>query len=288
FQQEKAPVLCVISKADVISNEKDLQKQIKEQTKLSGISVTSTDKSSIERFKEELIKIVPDDFDNASLTGEFVREDDVILLVMPQDIQAPKGRLILPQVQTIRDLLENKCVVICTTTDKLETTLSCLKNPPTLIITDSQVFKNVYSLKPKVSKLTSFSVLFANYKGDLDYFVKSAFAIEKLTEQSKILIAEACSHAPLEEDIGRVKIPALLRKRFGEKLTIDFVRGTDFPKDLSDYDLVIQCGGCMFGKKYLMSRVETAQKQGIPMTNYGVVIAYLCGILEEIDTNIKL
>ena len=283
FKKAKTPVLCVISKADVISNSKELQKQVKEQTNLESIIVSSNDKKSMEIFKEELIKIVPDDFDMISLTGEFVSEDDIVLLVMPQDIQAPKGRLILPQVQTIRDLLENKCTVICTTTDKLKTALSKLKNPPNLIVTDSQVFKTVYEQKPKESRLTSFSVLFANYKGDLNYFANSAYAIEKLTENSNVLIAEVCSHAPLEEDIGRVKIPALLRKKVGEKLNIDFVRGTDFPKDINKYDLIIECGGCMFGRKYLMTRVDKAKTQNIPMSNYGVVIAYLSGILDKID-----
>ena len=181
---------------------------------------------------------------------------DLVLLVMPQDIQAPKGRLILPQVQTIRELLDKKCLVMTCTTDKLPETLQALARPPKLIITDSQVFKTVYEQKPEESKLTSFSVLFAGYKGDIHYYVESAAAIESLTESSRVLIAEACTHAPLSEDIGRVKLPRLLRKRIGEKLQIDMVGGTDFPQDLTPYSLVIHCGACMFNRKYVLSRID--------------------------------
>lgn len=283
FKKRNTPVLCVISKSDIISNADKLSKQIKEETKLNSFLISSNDKNSISIFKEELIKLIPDDFDAQTLTGDYVNEDDTVVLVMPQDIQAPKGRLILPQVQTIRDLLEHKCTVVCTTTDKLQTALSRLKSPPELIVTDSQVFKTVFEQKPKESRLTSFSVLFANFKGDIEYFAKSAYAIENLDENSRVLIAEVCSHAPLEEDIGRVKIPKLLRKKVGEKLTIDFVRGTDFPTDLTSYDLIIECGGCMFSKKYLMTRVDKAKSLNLPMSNYGVVIAYLSGILENVD-----
>ncbi|KAA5434744.1 [FeFe] hydrogenase H-cluster maturation GTPase HydF, partial [Bacteroides cellulosilyticus] len=206
----------------------------------------------------------------------------VVVLVMPQDLQAPKGRLILPQVQTIRELLDKKCLVMSCTTDKLKDTLCALTNPPKLIITDSQVFHTVYEQKPAESRLTSFSVLFAGYKGDIHYYVESAFAIDRLTEQSRVLIAEACTHAPLTEDIGRVKIPHLLRKRTGERLQIDIVSGNDFPEDLSPYNLIIHCGACMFNRKYVLSRIEQARAQQVPMTNYGVAIAHLNGILNKI------
>jgi [FeFe] hydrogenase H-cluster maturation GTPase HydF len=204
---------------------------------------------------------------------------------MPQDIQAPKGRLILPQVQTLRELLDKKCVVLSVTTDKLEDALKSLAKPPAVIITDSQVFKTVYEKKPKESKLTSFSVLFAGLKGDLDYYTKSVAAIDNLTEKSRVLIAEACTHAPLAEDIGRIKIPNLLKKKVGEKLTIDIVSGIDFPDDLLQYDLIIHCGACMFNRKYVLSRIEKARGQNVPMSNYGVVIAYLSGILDKISIN---
>ena len=163
------------------------------------------------------------------------------------------------------------------TTDKFSATLQALARPPKLIITDSQVFKAIYEQKPKESELTSFSVLFAGYKGDIHYYVESATAIERLTESSRVLIAEACTHAPLSEDIGRVKLPRLLRKRIGENLQIDMVAGTDFPQDLTPYSLVIHCGACMFNRKYVRAR-----EQHIPMTNYGVAIAFLNGILDQI------
>ena len=217
-----------------------------------------------------------------SLTGKLAGENDLILLVMPQDIQAPRGRLILPQVQTIRELLDKKCLVMSCTADKMEETLQALSRAPKLIITDSQVFPLVSQKKPESSLLTSFSVLFARYKGDIDAFIQGAQAIDRLTEQSRVLIAEACTHAPLSEDIGRVKIPRLLRKRFGEALSIDMVSGVDFPKDLSGYDLVIHCGACMFNRKYVLSRVRQAKQQDVPITNYGITIAKLTGILDQV------
>lgn len=165
----------------------------------------------------------------------------------------------------------------------MQETLQALARAPKLIITDSQVFKTVYEQKPEASRLTSFSVLFAGFKGDIHYFVESAAAIESLTPSSRVLIAEACAHAPLTEDIGRVKLPRLLRNRIGEELQIDMVSGTDFPADLSPYDLVIHCGACMFNRKYVLHRVEQTKNQQVPMTNYGVALAYLSGILNKIE-----
>lgn len=246
------------------------------------ITVDALQKIKINELKEAIIKCAPEELE-VSITGDLVSEGDVTMLVMPQDIQAPKGRLILPQVQTIRELLDKKCIVVNCTTDKIEGTLQSLKNPPALIICDSQVFKTVYEKKPKESKLTSFSVLFAGYKGDISSFVEGAKAIGSLTKDSHVLIAEACTHAPLTEDIGRVKIPRMLKQRVGEELSISMVSGTDFPEDLSKYDVIIHCGACMFNRKYVLSRMEDAKKQGIPITNYGVTIAYLQGILDKVS-----
>ena len=187
-------------------------------------------------------------------------------------------------MQTIRELLDRKCVVTCATTDRLDTALAAMKQPPKLIITDSQVFDLVYRKKPAESLLTSFSVLFAAHKGDIRYYMESADTIGRLTENSRVLIAECCTHAPLEEDIGRVKIPRLLRKRVGEGLTVDLTAGADFPEDLSSYDLVIQCGACMFNRKHVMARISKAKEAGVPMTNYGVTIAYIKGILDKVET----
>lgn len=283
FLKKKTPILAVVNKEDEIENVEELVKLIKENTKLSAIVTSAKNNKGIEELREGIIRCIPEGYGDESITGNLVNSSDVVLLVMPQDIQAPKGRLILPQVQTIRDLLDKKAIVISCTTDKLKEALLTLKNAPKLIITDSQVFKQVYELKPKESMLTSFSVLFAAYKGDLPYYVESAKVIDNLNETSKVLIAECCTHAPMEEDIGRVKIPNMLRKRFGKDIKIDFVRGTDFPIDLKSYDLIIQCGACMFNKKYVISRIDRAKNQMVPMTNYGVVIAHLTGILDKIN-----
>mgnify|MGYP000922685556 FL=1 len=204
-----------------------------------------------------------------------------VLLVMPQDIQAPKGRLILPQVQTIRALLDLGCSITSCKTEDMQRTLELLKEPPQLIITDSQVFGEVYALKPAESNITSFSILMARSKGDIDELVKGASAIDSLNENSKVLISEACTHAPLEEDIGRVKIPALLRKKYGN-MRIDFSRGLDFPEEL-DYDLIIMCGSCMFNRAHVLSRIDKARAAGIPVTNYGVTISKLKGIIDKVE-----
>ena len=204
-----------------------------------------------------------------------------VLLVMPQDIQAPKGRLILPQVQTMRALLDLGCSITSCKTEDMKRTLELLKNPPALIITDSQVFAEVYALKPEESNITSFSILMARSKGDIEELVKGAAAIDALNENSRVLISEACTHAPLEEDIGRVKIPALLRKKYGN-MCIDFSRGLDFPEEL-DYDLIIMCGSCMFNRAHVLSRIEKARAAGVPVTNYGVTISKLKGIIDKVE-----
>lgn len=284
FQEKNTPVLSVISKSDSRSEEdiQSLSAAIQAKTGVLPLVVSSATGEGMDMVKEQLARLMPESFDARTITGGLVGESDTVLLVMPQDIQAPKGRLILPQVQTIRELLDKKCLVMSVTTDKMVEGLAALAKPPKLIITDSQVFGYVYERKPKESMLTSFSVLFAAYKGDLPYYIEGARAIDSLNENSRVLIAECCTHAPLAEDIGRVKLPRMLRKRFGEGLQVDMKSGTDFPQDLSGYDLIIQCGACMFNRKYVLSRIDRAKKQHIPMTNYGVTIAHLTGILDKI------
>jgi [FeFe] hydrogenase H-cluster maturation GTPase HydF len=283
LKAKNIPIILLINKADIRKNTASLAIRIKETFGSQPIPVSAKEKTGVELIRQAILEKLPEDFDQQSITGSLVTEGDLVLLVMPQDIQAPKGRLILPQVQTMRELLDKKCLIMSCTTDKLQETLQALSRPPKLIITDSQVFKTVYEQKPEESRLTSFSVLFAGYKGDIRYYVKSASAIGSLTESSRVLIAEACTHAPLSEDIGRVKLPHLLRKRIGEKLSIDIVAGTDFPQDLTPYSLVIHCGACMFNRKYVLSRIERARLQNVPMTNYGVAIAFLNGILNQIE-----
>jgi [FeFe] hydrogenase H-cluster maturation GTPase HydF len=283
LKEKHIPVVPVLNKSDLLNDVAAVINKVEQQCGLKPIPTSAIQGTGIQEIRQAIIRQLPEDYDAQTITGELVSEGDLVLLVMPQDIQAPKGRLILPQVQTIRELLDKKCLVMSCTTDKLQAALAGLSNPPKLIITDSQVFKTVYEQKPKESLLTSFSVLFATLKGDIRYFVDSAAAIAKLTPQSKVLIAEACTHAPLTEDIGRVKIPRLLRKKVGEQLQIDIVAGNDFPADLSAYDLVIHCGACMFNRKYVLSRIEQARRQQVPMTNYGITIAWLSGILDKIS-----
>lgn len=284
LKKRNTPVLAILSKADLYGEE-EKRTYLRELEKLSGtraVPVSSVTGEGMKELKEALMAQIPEHFGNETILGDLVQPGELVMLVMPQDIQAPKGRLILPQVQTLRELLDKKCLTMSVTTDQFLSALSALLRPPKLIITDSQVFAYVFANKPKESKLTSFSVLFAAWKGDLDYYVKSAETIGNLTANSRVLIAECCTHAPMKEDIGREKIPGLLRKRCGEGLRVEVVSGTDFPEDLTGYDLIIQCGACMFNRKYVRYRIGRAKEQGVPMTNYGVAIAWLNGILSEL------
>ena len=278
LQEQNTPFLVVQTKGDLAA-----PAQLPPDLAERAVAVSAATGEGIEALRAALTALVPEDFGRQDLTRGLCSAGDVVLLVMPQDIQAPKGRLILPQVRTIRHLLDLKCTVVSTTADGLDGALAALSAPPKLIITDSQCFPLVAAKKPGESLLTSFSILMAADKGDIDAFAQGAKAIGALHEHSRVLIAEGCTHAPLEEDIGRVKIPNLLRKRVGQGLQVDVVAGNDFPHDLTGYDLVIHCGGCMFNRAYVLSRLAQAQGQGVPMTNYGVAIAYLTGILEQVS-----
>ena len=283
LREKKVPVVAVLNQCDRLGEVTSLQDAASQA--LGGMAVLPVSAATgegIPQLRQALAQALPDDFWELTITGDLVQAGDLVLLVMPQDLQAPKGRLILPQVQTIRELLDKGCPVMSCTADVLQTTLDALARPPKLIITDSQVFPLVWQAKPPESLLTSFSILFAGYKGDIDVFWEGAKAIDQLTEDAVVLVAEACAHAPTGEDIGRVKIPKLLRQRVGERLSFQFVRGNDFPKDLSPYDLVIHCGGCMFNRRHVLGRIAQAQEQGVPMCNYGVVLAHLAGILDKV------
>lgn len=273
----KKPVLLAINKTDLGGELPAFAPH------LPRVAVSAQSGTGIGQLKAEIARTVPADLEPSSITGHLVSEHDHVLLVAPQDIQAPKGRLILPQVQTIRDLLDLKAIVTIITTDKLEETLSLFKEPPKLIITDSQVFSYVEERCPAGTKLTSFSVLFARYKGDIDEYREGAKAVDTLTEHDRILILEACTHNPLDGDIGRIKIPAMLRKKIGENLSIDVRSGNNIPEDLRPYALVVHCGGCMFNRAHVLSRIALCKEQNVPITNYGILIAKLSGILEKID-----
>ena len=276
-------VIPVISMTDRLPDGgKSLAAAVREASGRSAVCVSAKKRTGLEELQDEIIRSMPEDYEAPGITGSLCTAGDVVLLVMPQDKQAPKGRLILPQVQTIRELLDKNCTVISCTTEGMKPALERLKDPPGLIIADSQVFSAVSEQKPPQSRLTSFSVLFAAYKGDVTYFRESVRKLESLPPDAKILIAEACTHRPLHEDIGRVKLPRLLRKRLGGELAIEITAGRDFPKDLSGYDFIIHCGACMFNRRYVMSRVSAAKAQGVPMSNYGIVLAWLSGILDAV------
>lgn len=283
LKQASVPYLAVLNKADLMGSiPSTLLDDMARRLGCDVIAVSALHGTGLDLLKKAMTGLVPDD-GKQSLTGQLAQHGDLVLLVMPQDPQAPKGRLILPQVQTLRDLMDKGCTAVCCTTEDIDRTLASLKKPPHLIITDSQVFDIVEKKKPAESRLTSFSVLMAAHKGDIRFMARSAMAIDRLTEQSRVLIAEACTHAPLAEDIGRVKIPRLLRQRVGEGLTIDIVAGKDFPAELTSYDLIIHCGGCMFNRKFMQSRIEQCRRQGTPMTNYGIAIAHIKGILGKVS-----
>ncbi|MDD6891365.1 MAG: [FeFe] hydrogenase H-cluster maturation GTPase HydF [Bacteroidales bacterium] len=283
LRRRGTPVVWVLNKTDELARPEESARAIEEQVGERPLLASARNGAGVEDIRRALIERQPDPEAAPSLLGRLVERGDTVVLVMPQDLQAPKGRLILPQVQTLRELLDRGCLAHCCTTDQLDALLATLNRPPRLIITDSQVFRTVYDHKPAESRLTSFSVLFAQYKGDIQAFVEGAAAIDRLTEHSRVLIAEACTHAPLTEDIGREKIPALLRKRTGPGLQVDVTAGADFPDDLRPYDLVIHCGACMFNRKYVLHRIQAAREQQVPITNYGIAIAHLMGILDKID-----
>ena len=273
----------VLNKVDLIQEvPSTLLADIAKRLGCDVIPVSAINGTGLDLLRKTLAGLMPES-GNHSLTGNLAHAGDTVLLVMPQDPQAPKGRLILPQVQTLRDLMDKGCIAVCCTTEDIDKTLAALREPPRLIITDSQVFDIVAQKTPADSKLTSFSVLMAAHKGDINYFVESASAIDHLTAESRVLIAEACTHAPLAEDIGREKIPRMLRQRVGQELTVDIVAGKDFPDDVTGYDLVIHCGGCMFNRRFMLQRVEHCRRQGVPMTNYGITIAHIKGILGKVS-----
>lgn len=283
FRQSKTPVIAVISQTDDMADGgQALARAVSEALTMTPLLVSARQGTGLDALRGELIRQLPEDYEQRGITGALCAAGDTVLLVMPQDIQAPKGRLILPQMQTLRELLDKKCQVMSCTTDCMESALAGLREPPALIITDSQAFRTVYALKPAASRLTSFSVLFAGHKGDIRYFTESAQAIGELPAEAHILIAEACTHRPLSEDIGRIKLPRLLRQRLGDGIHITVTAGRDFPEDLSGIDFVIHCGACMFNRKYVLSRVEACRTQGIPMSNYGITIAALLGILDDV------
>lgn len=288
FSEKDIPVIAVLSKRERLRQPVPqvlaaIRAELGDDIPVLAVSAEAG--AGLEELRHKIAEMIPEDFMRQQILSDLVDEGSLVLLVMPQDIQAPKGRLILPQVQTLRELLDRRCTAVACTADGLAGALGALGRAPDLIITDSQCFKQVYDAKPASSRLTSFSVLFAAYKGDIEKFVAGASQLDEMTEKSRVLIAEACTHVPLSEDIGREKIPNLLRKKFGRGIEIVNVCGNDFPPldELQSFDLVIHCGACMFNRRLVLSRIGEAQAAGVPITNYGIVLAKLAGILDKID-----
>ncbi len=284
FKKAEIPTIFVLTKCDA-DTDTDTDTDSDPWSQIIGqdvLPISALNGKGIEILLAKMASLYSKDDNLDDITYSLVKAGDVVVLVMPQDASAPKGRLIQPQVVTLRNLLDKHALALCCAPEELQQMLENLKTPPALIITDSQVFAQVQPLTPKETKLTSFSVLMARHKGDIDTFKEGADALMALPKNGKVLIAEACSHIPQNEDIGRVKLPRMLRKKFGEELQIDIVSGNDFPEDLSQYDLIIHCGACMFTRRHVLSRVRRAKAQNIPITNYGIAIAALTDILNKV------
>lgn len=281
FVEFDIPFLIIVNKYDVEQITAEKYNQLLEFT--NNIIETSAinDDNLMQKIVETLVKILPDDFITPkSILGDKVNAGDTIILVTPVDKEAPKGRLILPQVQTIRDLLDNNCITIVVQENNLKQAIENLKVKPKLVVTDSQAFKVVNEIVPKDIDITSFSILFARLKGDLTSFLQGCHAIENLKPNDKVLILESCTHHTIEDDIAREKIPKLLKMKLGFDLSFDYKSGHDFPS-VSGYKLIIHCGACMTNRKEVLSRILIANKRKVPITNYGIVISYCLGILDR-------
>lgn len=279
LKERKIPIIGVINKIDL--NDINID-DFKITFDIPFVKVSAKDRKNIGKLKEFIQVNAPIDFEKSTIVGDILKAKDKVIVVAPQDIQAPKGRLILPQVQIIRDILDNDALALTVKDSELIDIVEALNTKPNLVITDSQVFKKVNEIIPNDIPLTSFSILMARYKGDLDILVQGAKAIDTLKPNDKVLIAEACTHHPLKNDIGREKLPNWLKERVGGELNITVNAGIDFPEDLSNYKLIIHCGACMFNRKQFMSRLIRASEQGIPITNYGTAIAHIHGILDRV------
>jgi [FeFe] hydrogenase H-cluster maturation GTPase HydF len=275
------PVIVVFNKSDLARTSNSSEKNFSGE-KIPVIETSATTGAGIQNLRESILKNAPDDFINRpGIVADLVGPGEAAILVVPIDKEAPKGRLILPQVQTIRDLLDNDSFCMVVKERELREAFSRLNKPPKLVVTDSQAFLKVAADTPPEIPLTSFSILFARFQGDLPEMVKGAMAIDKLKTGDKILIAEACSHHPIGEDIGTVKIPRWLTQYVGGKLEFVHHRGHDFPENLSEFKLIIHCGACMWNRREMLSRMMKARMAGVPLTNYGLTIAYSLGIFER-------
>ena len=284
---EKRAVMVVFNKIDLAVPSEELIDEIKSYGIDNILQLNSLDTAMRDRylaaFKQALIKLAPEDFiTNVPLAGDLVEPHSHVILITPIDIEAPRGRLIMPQVQTIRDLLDRDCIVTVVKENDFKNALENMKNPPSLVICDSQVVKKMAAETPENIPCTTFSILFSRLKGDLPLMAKGAYAIEKLQDGDTILIAEGCTHHAVEDDIGRVKIPNLIRKFTNKNINVEVYAGHDYPADIEKYALIIHCGGCMLNRRENVSRIQFAARKGVPITNYGMAISFTQGILPRV------
>ncbi|QTL96627.1 [FeFe] hydrogenase H-cluster maturation GTPase HydF [Iocasia frigidifontis] len=282
LQENEITILVLINKTDICQEEiSGLTRQIKEEWDQEPITVSALQKKGIDNLRNKIVQNAPEDYEEPFIIGDLINPGDIVILVTPIDLSAPKGRLILPQVQTIRDVLDHDGIVIVNKERELKMTLSKLKEKPKIVVTDSQAFMKVDADVPDDILMTSFSILFARYKGDLEMFLEGARKLRELKADDRVLIAEACTHHRQADDIGTVKIPRWLRSKVGNGLKFDHVSGREYPKNLNDYDLILHCGGCMLNRREVISRLREAHQAGVPVINYGMAIAQLHGILDR-------
>lgn len=281
LSKRKIPIIIVLNKIDGVDNLDEVIVRARKQFD-NIVSISALRRENIDKLKEKIIEQVPSNNETTLLEG-IVNKKDLILLITPQDLQAPKGRLILPQVQVLRDILDKGAMAMVLKDTELQEGLKNLYKKPDLVITDSQIFNKVKDIIPRDIKLTSFSVLMARYKGDIRLLIEGAKSINNLKPGDNILISEACTHHSLKGDIAKEKIPNLLKKKIGGEVNIDFSSGEDFTKNIEKYKLIIHCGGCMLNQKQMINRLNKANEKNIPITNFGVALAYLNGLLKRVS-----
>ncbi len=282
FKFRKVPVIAVVNKTDVQKPKDEMLSELKGKADFVLTVSAKKDSDVPSKIREALIRCVPEEFINPpEILEGLVQKEDTVILVTPIDKEAPKGRLIMPQVNVLRELLDNNCVSVVVTEKNLKQALNSLKNKPKIVITDSQAFKEVNKIVPSDIPLTSFSILFARLKGDLDIFCQGAKAIDTLQNGDKVLICESCTHHAIEDDIGTVKIPNLIQKKTGKKIIFERFSSHEFPMNIRDYKLIVHCGGCMTNRREILSRLGKAKEAGVPITNYGIAISYCLGICER-------
>ncbi|MGB9812851.1 MAG: [FeFe] hydrogenase H-cluster maturation GTPase HydF [Thermovenabulum sp.] len=281
IREKNIPVVGVVNKKDSLKYKKEEKKKWEDLLNLPLLEVSAFKREGIEELKRQIINKAPSSFTDVPLISDLLNPGDLAVLVVPIDKAAPKGRLILPQQQTIRELLDSGCIAVVAKESELSTALNSLKQKPKLVVTDSQAFKKVAEITPEDIPLTSFSILFARYKGDLEQLVEGTKAIKNLENGDKVLISEACTHHRQEDDIGTVKIPRLLKEITKKELSFSWSSGFTFPENLDEYKLVIHCGGCMINRKEMLYRLSVLKEKNIPVVNYGVFIAFALGILDR-------